>query len=140
MTAVRHGLTLLAAALALTACAGVPGPAPKPAASPVHAPAKSAKAAKSKPAPKPHTLAIKITGSGTMALTYVVDGARTKKTIGLPWRRTIRLPAASGGHTWSVTMRQMGGSSHGLVLTDGSVVGDLSNNGGGETQVSGKLD
>jgi hypothetical protein len=137
MTAVRHGLTLLAAALALTACAGAPGPAPKT--TPAHPSAKATKTAGPKPAPKPHTLAITITGSGTMALTYVVDGKKTKKTIGLPWRTTIRLPAAPGGHSWSVTMRQMGGSSHGLVRTDGSVVGDLSNNGGGVTQVSGTL-
>lgn len=138
MIAVRQGAILLAAALALTGCAGAPHD--KPAAKPRPSTDDTTKVImKKSPAPKPHTLDIKITGAGEMALTYVIDGKKTSRHITVPWHRSFHLKAVPGGHSWSVTMEQLGGSSHGLVRTDGDVVGDLSSNGGGATQVSGSL-
>ncbi|HEY3687554.1 MAG TPA: hypothetical protein VGL93_31235 [Streptosporangiaceae bacterium] len=123
MTAVRHGLTLLTAALALSACAGAPGPAPKTTASP--SPSTSV-IMKKTPRPKAHTLGFRITGHGTMHITYTVDGAKTAKTVTLPWRRTIHLPPRADGHDWRLKLSGGYSTSTVVVSVDGTPISQSS--------------
>lgn len=71
----------------------------------------------------PHTLVFDVTGSGTLSsVTYAVNGKKTtEQSVGLPWRKTIHLPAKDGGHTWSLETR---GSSDDVVSVDGHVVSE----------------
>lgn len=104
MAAVRYGYMLLgAAALALTGCGSDA---------------------------KPHTLVFSVTGHGHVeTITYAVDGRKTTvRSVDLPWKKTVRVPARDGGHTWDLKTQGANGTSTDVVYIDGKsyVVGSCS--------------
>jgi hypothetical protein len=84
--------------------------------------------------PGPHTLVFEITGRGELSLlSYIIDGRETtERSITVPWRKTIQLPAKDGGHTWQLKTQQGSGSGSfqvvvlvdGRPVTNGSCAGD----------------
>ncbi|GAA4509375.1 hypothetical protein GCM10023191_070510 [Actinoallomurus oryzae] len=72
--------------------------------------------------PRPHTLVFDVTGQGTLSsLTYTIDGRATgRKSVGLPWHQTFRLPARKGGHKWDLTAKLDSGSVYVEVYLDGA--------------------
>jgi hypothetical protein len=74
--------------------------------------------------PHPHTLVFDITGHGEFSsLTYVINGKETtERSVGLPWKKTIHLPAKDGRDTWRLKTQQGIGSSQVVVYVDGRPV------------------
>ena len=97
-----------AAALVMTGCAAGHSD-PRPGRS--HAPSSSGEA---------HVVEFSITGDARLrTLTYIIDGKTTKLTsVGLPWKKTVRLPA-DGKHTWRLSTKQDGGMAQIVVTVDG---------------------
>jgi hypothetical protein len=137
----RCGVTLLTtAALVMTGCAGH-GKSANDSSSGSTASPRHSTPSKSKSL-HPHTLVFEITGHGELSsLTYVINGEKTsERSVGLPWRKTISLPAREGGYAWSLKTHQDSGSSHGVVSVDGHpITNGFCQGGGCNTEDSGSI-
>lgn len=133
MDAVRGAALLLCAvALPLTGCGG-PGAAERPA-----APSGSASAKKSA-VPKAHTLVFSVEGKGHVrSIAYTVDGKKTTvRSVDIPWKKTVHVPARAGGHAWDLSIHHGNGTFNYAVYVDGRSYGTSgcggSNCGGGSS-------
>jgi hypothetical protein len=92
--------------------------------------------------PRPHTLVFNITGRGELSsLTYVINGKETtERSVGLPWRKAIHLPAKDGRDTWRLKTQQSTGSSQVEVYVDDRPVSNGYCEGGGcNSEASGSV-
>jgi hypothetical protein len=92
---------------------------------------------------QPHLLVFTATGdAGVDSVTYIVDGHTvTDRSVHLPWRVTLDLPADGALHNYSVTIRTRSGDVRILAILDGKVQSqsDGGGTGTGTAQLSGDL-
>ena len=58
------------------------------------------------------------------SVTYVLDGGRTtERSVSLPWRKVVDVPADGKRHSWSLTMKHRSGRVELVAIFDGAVTG-----------------
>jgi hypothetical protein len=124
MRAYAYGITALLVA-SLAGCGeNPPSPPPSPAES---APAQPATVAPSSAVPlrEPHSLVYSATGTAAVtSVTYELDGRKTtERSVSLPWRKVVEVPADGKRHTWSLVIKHRSGRVELVALFDGSVAG-----------------
>jgi hypothetical protein len=134
-------------ALLVAALAGCGGTA-APSAEPSPAPSASAPVAPS-PSPsvalrEPHNLVLTATGTAAVtSVTYELDGRKsTQRSVSLPWRKVVEVPADGKRHKWSLTMKHRSGRVELVAIFDGTVTGQASGRvrgGTGTASVGGSL-
>jgi hypothetical protein len=123
---------LLATALPVTgavACGGAepstgtPTPAGPASTAASTAPAPGISASSGLPARDPHTLVFTAEGTATVdSLTYVVDGETVReRSVSLPWRKSLTVPADGRVREWRLTARIRGGDVALVAYLDGRV-------------------
>ena len=96
------------------------------------------------PPAAPHTLVFKATGTAAVtSVVYELDGAKTtEKSVKLPYRKAVQIPADGKRHTWSLTMKQGSGRVDLTATVDGVTAGRSSgqaDGGTGTVSVDGEL-
>ncbi|MET7465070.1 hypothetical protein [Nonomuraea sp. NPDC005501] len=91
----------------------------------------------------PHTLTFDVTGEGSFAITYVINGrSTTEPQVRPPWRKDITL-AGQGEDTWSLSIRHLGaGSVSAVAYVDGQFITQTAgsgSSGGGTSSLSGSV-
>jgi hypothetical protein len=91
-----------------------------------------------------HTLTFDVTGEGSFAITYVINGrSTTEPQVSPPWRKDITL-AEQGEDTWSLSIRRLGaGSVSAVAYVDGRLItrtAGSGSSGGGTSSLSGSVD
>ncbi|MEU7837680.1 MULTISPECIES: hypothetical protein [unclassified Nonomuraea] len=91
----------------------------------------------------PHTLTFDVTGEGSFAITYVINGrSTTEPQVRPPWKKDITL-AGQGEDTWSLSIRHLGaGSVSAVAYVDGQFITQTAgsgSNGGGTSSLSGSV-
>ncbi|MEO3805924.1 hypothetical protein [Nonomuraea sp. B1E8] len=92
---------------------------------------------------EPHTLTFDVTGEGSFAITYVINGrSTTVPQVRPPWRKEIIL-AKQGEDTWSLSIRRLSaGSVTAVAYVDGQPITSSAGSGtsgGGTTDLSGSV-
>ncbi|MFI7642126.1 hypothetical protein [Nonomuraea sp. NPDC049400] len=92
---------------------------------------------------EPHTLTFDVTGEGSFAITYVINGrSTTEPQVRPPWRKDITL-AEQGEDTWSLSIRRLGaGSVSAVAYVDGRLITSTAGSGtsgGGTSSLSGSV-
>jgi hypothetical protein len=135
----RHGYGLAAGSVLLTAfliatlagCAGDAAPSADPAPSGGATPGATASAtATVAPSPtvalrEPHSLVFSATGTAAVtSVTFELDDHKaTRRSVSLPWRETVDVPADGKLHRWSLTMKHRSGRVELVAIFDGAVTG-----------------
>jgi len=125
----------------LAGCGGEPAPT----ASATVAPSPSPPPSSSVALREPHTLVFSATGTARVtSVTYELDGHKsTQRSVSLPWRKVVEVPADGKRHDWHLTMKHGGGRVELVAIFDGAVAGQtrgqLSGGGTGTAAVGGDL-
>ena len=123
---------LLATALPVTATVacggaeppvGTPTPAGPASTTASTAPAAEISASSGPPAREPHILVFTAEGTATVdSLTYVVDGETVReRSVSLPWRKSLTVPADGRVREWQLTARIRAGDVRLVAYLDGRV-------------------
>jgi hypothetical protein len=113
-------------AVLLTGCgedAAPPGPAaPASAAASAAAPSPSPSVALR----EPHSLVFSATGTAAISsVTYEFDGRKTtERSVSLPWRKVVDVPADGKRHSWNLTVKHRSGRVELVAFFDGAVTGE----------------
>ncbi len=131
-------ITVLLAAVLLTAGCSTTGGTPSPApATSAGAPATSA-ASSTTPAGEPHRLVFAVTGTAVVTtLTCTIDGKTTEeKNVKLPWNRTFTFPPHTGKHTYDLVIKHTNGDVTATAEIDGHPWGSSRGSGDGPSTLS----
>jgi len=117
----RASACLLVITAVLAGCGGNPAPPPRetPSSSPPPV------AEKTVAAKEPHSLVYSATGTAAVtSITYELDGQPTTlRSVKLPWRKVLEIPADGKRHDWRVAINHRDGRAELIAIFDGSVVG-----------------
>jgi hypothetical protein len=138
----RGGIALLALLVAglVVGCDGTSAPRDG---SPTSTGPPSTAHAATAPARQPHTLVLAATGTAKInTLSYVIDGRTAQvKSVTLPWRKPVDVPADGRRHEWSLSVQHGSGHVDLVAIFDGTVVarGTGSTTGTGSANVGGSV-
>jgi hypothetical protein len=95
------------------------------------------------PARQPHTLVLTAAGDARIdSFTYVLDGRATDgRSVRLPWRQSVDVPADGRRHEWSLTVKYRQGDVSLVGIFNGQVLttSEGSSSGTGTTNISGSV-
>ncbi|MET0424819.1 MAG: hypothetical protein ABW046_13135, partial [Actinoplanes sp.] len=120
-----HVYVVTAGSVLLAGCAG-------DVAAPQEAPPSPVVVATSSPSPsptvtlrEPHSLVLNATGTAAVtSVTYELDGRKTTdKSVSLPWRKVVEVPADGKRHVWSLSLKHRSGKVELVAIFDGTVTG-----------------
>jgi hypothetical protein len=144
-----HGYRLTAGSVlmivSLSGCAGDAEPAaPASPAPDVVASSSPVSASPTVALREPHSLVYSATGTAPVtSVTYELDGVKTtERSVTLPWRKAVDVPADGKRHTWSLKLKHRSGRVELVAIFDGSVVGQTGgqvSGGTGNAEVGGDL-
>ncbi|WP_158553909.1 hypothetical protein [Micromonospora deserti] len=103
----------------------------------------ASEAASTAPARQPHRLVLTATGTARVdTLSFVLDGQATDgRSVRLPWRRSVDVPADGKPHEWSLTVTYRKGDVDLVAIFNDRVVarGSGSSSGTGTANVGGSV-
>ncbi|MBE1491442.1 hypothetical protein [Plantactinospora soyae] len=95
------------------------------------------------PARQPHTLVLTATGDARIdSFTYVLDGQATEgRSVRLPWRQSVDVPADGRRHEWSLLVKYRQGDVSLVGIFNGQVLTTSrgSSSGSGTANISGSV-
>jgi hypothetical protein len=91
----------------------------------------------------PHSLVFSAGGDAdVISIIYELDGEEsTERSVSLPWRKVVEVPADGKQHRWNLTLKHGGGHAELIAIFDGSVTGQTQGAGSGKRtlEVSGTV-
>lgn len=91
----------------------------------------------------PHSLVFSAEGDAdVISIVYELDGEKsTDRSVSLPWRKVVEVPADGRQHRWNLTLKHGGGHAELIAIFDGSVAGQTqgAGTGSGTLEVGGAV-